>query len=184
MPASELQKAIGPPTFERRYARRTSADVACWLAMHSNSQSSGSSASAKSIALLAAITQLLCRQPKSSGAVLAPDQLLLLAQRCKDTPNREECPFLGPPRCDRHVRPALEAGLKQRDDSLQRRRRLASLVALPRAQGELASKRSSLSSRQCNSSMRLSAKSLPWNSESLEFDLERRDLFISAAEAT
>ena len=31
MPASELQKAIGPPTFERRYARRTSADVACWL---------------------------------------------------------------------------------------------------------------------------------------------------------
>ena len=39
--------AIGPPTFERRYARRTSADVACWLAMHSNSQSSGSSARAQ-----------------------------------------------------------------------------------------------------------------------------------------
>jgi hypothetical protein len=159
MPASELQ--IGNRTAYFRDA------------FHSQN--------AKSIALLAANTQLLCRQPKSSGAVLVPDQLLLLAQRCKDTPNREECPFLGPPRCDRHVRPALEAGLKQRDDSLQRAScqpcRTTSSARRTGSNGVHCA-------RQCNSSMRLSAKSLPWNSESPEFDVERRDLFISAAEAT
>jgi hypothetical protein len=54
----------------------------------------------KGTALLATSTELLCRQPEPSRAILAPNELLLLSQRCEDPAYRQERDFLGVPRCD------------------------------------------------------------------------------------